>query len=720
MPRTTKTVFSTFKHPRPAPPPPTTRLGDIRHVKSEASLLQAHGLAIAPDGGFIFDINGVFVPPKRHLSNFIRCGYVGLQRDKLKSWAWTRKKWLVLLDGYLCAAPKEDAQYTETLPLNQVNELIRVDSKRYCCALYTPTDTWFLNFNDQLVLEAWMNDLKTQCPLLNIGNPTQTRHLLHVTYDQEAGQIKGLPQPWIETMSEMGLCTNGHAHESRNQNEINGLQVHTPLTEPSRSPVTPTSETSEQSMTRPQMTARSMPIVRQRSLATSHAPRHHNGRARGPTSSSSISALPSLNDQFKNLEARDLTGAVETVHLLPVARGENCDTWKGKWTGSFGTRQVAIHTIRFTRTVTDKSLLRKFSSIILRELKALHQLRHPNVIRVRGYSFDHGPLPAVILTWVQGGNLLDYLEYNRPVEIGQRLKFLTEAATGLAYLHKFSWPIIHGGFRAAKIFINEDGEACIAGFGLNPLLADEDARWLLEAPSPRWAAIEVVLNGRREMTSASDVFSFGRTVIEVLDGREPYYHVTDDAEVVRLVQECIPPKRPSLTGLENFPTPVEHSLDAVPPESEIRQLYPRNIFPNPQSVQLPWGKTTFWLLGPEGGPKVSLIHGISIPAYSWHLLAPSLAKHGFRVLVYDLYGRGYSEALGDPNTPYDTTLYITQLALLLQYLKFEAADIVGYSMGGGIAAAFAATFPNLVKEKVVFVASAGLGEASMILFFVLV
>lgn len=44
---------------------------------------------------------------------------------------------------------------------------------------------------------------------------------------------------------------------------------------------------------------------------------------------------------FFDLEARDLTGTVETVHLLPVARGENGDTWKGKWTGTFGTRQVS-------------------------------------------------------------------------------------------------------------------------------------------------------------------------------------------------------------------------------------------------------------------------------------------------------------------------------------------------------------------------------------------
>jgi len=43
----------------------------------------------------------------------------------------------------------------------------------------------------------------------------------------------------------------------------------------------------------------------------------------------------------------------------------------------------------------------------------------------------------------------------------------------------------------------------------------------------------------------------------------------------------------------------------------------------------------------------------------------------------DLYGRGYSDA---PQTTYDTTLYVTQLALLMQHVKWEKAYLVGVSM----------------------------------------
>ncbi|KIJ30226.1 hypothetical protein M422DRAFT_268277 [Sphaerobolus stellatus SS14] len=71
----------------------------------------------------------------------------------------------------------------------------------------------------------------------------------------------------------------------------------------------------------------------------------------------------------------------------------------------------------------------------------------------------------------------------------------------------------------------------------------------------------------------------------------------------------------------------------------------------------------------------------------------------------NLYGRGYSEA---PDTTYGVDLFITQLALLFQNVEWSNADIIGLSMGGGIAAAYASIFPKLVSGKVIFVASADL------------
>ncbi|EIW64718.1 alpha/beta-hydrolase [Trametes versicolor FP-101664 SS1] len=160
-----------------------------------------------------------------------------------------------------------------------------------------------------------------------------------------------------------------------------------------------------------------------------------------------------------------------------------------------------------------------------------------------------------------------------------------------------------------------------------------------------------------------------------------------------------------MANIVNFPVSVDHSMEALPATSRIRQIYPEDLFPNGNYAQLPYGRVRYWLLGPEDGTKVVLIHGISTPGVTWKEIAPYLAEHGFRVLVYDLYGKGYSEA---PKTAFDATLFVVQLALLLQYIRWDAAHIVGFSMGGGVAASFAASVPHLVAGKVVFIAAAGL------------
>jgi len=170
----------------------------------------------------------------------------------------------------------------------------------------------------------------------------------------------------------------------------------------------------------------------------------------------------------------------------------------------------------------------------------------------------------------------------------------------------------------------------------------------------------------------------------------------------------------ALRLLASFPLPPEPlaiypSLASLPEDSRSWKIYPENFFEGGQYVTFPFGKVRYWLMGPEDGEKIALIHGFSVPSIIWKDVAPQLASKGFRVLVYDLYGRGYSDA---PWLPYDVSLYTTQLALLMQHVKWERAHIAGLSMGGGIATAFTASFPHLTSNKVALIASAGLMEAS--------
>lgn len=113
-------------------------------------------------------------------------------------------------------------------------------------------------------------------------------------------------------------------------------------------------------------------------------------------------------------------------------------------------------------------------------------------------------------------------------------------------------------------------------------------------------------------------------------------------------------------------------------------------------VMLTDGVTHYELAGPAEGPWVVLIHGFSVPSFIWDPTFAGLADAGFRVLRYDLFGRGYSDR---PNVVYNQALFNRQLSELLTALMPGATvNLVGLSMGGGIAVNFTAHYPERVRK----------------------
>lgn len=117
---------------------------------------------------------------------------------------------------------------------------------------------------------------------------------------------------------------------------------------------------------------------------------------------------------------------------------------------------------------------------------------------------------------------------------------------------------------------------------------------------------------------------------------------------------------------------------------------------NKTFIELSDGVTHYELAGPTYGRLVVLVHGLSGPSDAWDHNFYALAASGYRVLRYDLYGRGYSDR---PMRLYNQELYHRQLKDLLAALSLHKVWCMsGWSLGGLIAAEFAAREPEKVTR----------------------
>ena len=85
-------------------------------------------------------------------------------------------------------------------------------------------------------------------------------------------------------------------------------------------------------------------------------------------------------------------------------------------------------------------------------------------------------------------------------------------------------------------------------------------------------------------------------------------------------------------------------------------------------VALSDGYTNYEIVGPERGPVVLLIPGISIPRGVFGRTIAPLAEAGYRVVTFDLYGRGFSDR---PRVRYDAALFNRQIDDLLGALRID-------------------------------------------------
>jgi len=89
------------------------------------------------------------------------------------------------------------------------------------------------------------------------------------------------------------------------------------------------------------------------------------------------------------------------------------------------------------------------------------------------------------------------------------------------------------------------------------------------------------------------------------------------------------------------------------------------------------------------GQPVVLIHGWPLSGRAWEHQVPALVDAGYRVIVYDRRGFGWSS---QPWTGYDYATFAADLNALLEHLDVRQATLVGFSMGGGEVVRYIGTY----------------------------
>ncbi|MCJ1326140.1 hypothetical protein MMC10_002804 [Thelotrema lepadinum] len=170
------------------------------------------------------------------------------------------------------------------------------------------------------------------------------------------------------------------------------------------------------------------------------------------------------------------------------------------------------------------------------------------------------------------------------------------------------------------------------------------------------------------------------------------------------------PSRRSPRKQKAIPSPLTTLLPKLS-ESRIALLpYPPDFFPGARDVETPYGRMRVYEWGPETGKKVVMVPGDTTPAPIFGVIAPALVERGCRVIVFDTWGRGYSDS--PLSVSHDSRLLSLQIlfAVTSSPLSWigdsQTFSIIGFSLGGGITMSFASQFPNMI-DSIILLAPVG-------------
>lgn len=204
-------------------------------------------------------------------------------------------------------------------------------------------------------------------------------------------------------------------------------------------------------------------------------------------------------------------------------------------------KRVAIKVLR--RGMDTDAIVRRFRH----ERQILASLQHPYIAGLLDGGSTADGLPYFAMEYVQGQNIADFCEV-RKLDTSARLELFRKVCAAVQYAHQNL--IIHRDIKPANVLVTTDGTPKLLDFGIAKLLNPEVGAHTmaptvagLQLMTPDYASPEQV---RGELvTTATDVYSLGVLLYELLTGRRPYQLTSRSlAEVAHVICNA-EPERPS-------------------------------------------------------------------------------------------------------------------------------------------------------------------------------
>jgi len=209
-------------------------------------------------------------------------------------------------------------------------------------------------------------------------------------------------------------------------------------------------------------------------------------------------------------------------------------------------RQAAVKLIR--TSVKTKDLLRRFH----RERQILAQLNHGSIASVYDAGTGSEGVPFLVMEYVEGLPLTEYCDAHA-LSVSQRLELFRTVCSAVQHAHQNL--VVHRDLKPSNILVTAQGEVKLLDFGIAKLLDPEmpgeaPGTTLIRAMTPAYASPEQINGG--VTTTATDVYSLGVLLYELLTGGGPYKLTRRTTEeIVRAVCEQEPERPSTAVGAAN-------------------------------------------------------------------------------------------------------------------------------------------------------------------------